>query len=269
MIFSMIEEHRSPGPCLSVVIPAYNEETTLASVVNKLLQLPQLLEVIIVDDCSSDQTAEIGTELANTDSRVSYIRHPCNAGKTKALKTGFAATKGDIVIVQDADLEYDPTEIPLIIQPIVGNYADVVFGSRFMVRKATRVLYYYHYVANKFLTTLSNIFTNLNMSDVETGYKAFRGEIIRNMIINSRGFGFEIEVTAKVAKLGCVVYEVPISCYGRTYQEGKKIGIKDGLEALWLVFRFNLFTTLSASFRQLPELARNPGQPLLRVSEKI
>jgi len=264
----MTEDSQSSSRCLSVVVPAYNEEATLETVVHKLLQLPQLLEVVIVDDCSSDRTGEVATKLANEDSRVSYLRHPHNRGKTEALKTGFAATHGEIVIVQDADLEYDPTEIPLVIQPIVGGYADVCFGSRFMVRKATRVLYYYHFVANKFLTTLSNIFTNLNMSDVETGYKAFRGEIIRNMIITSSGFGFEIEVTAKVAKLGCTVYEVPISYYGRTYEEGKKIVLKDGLQAVWLVFRFNLFTKLGASFRQLPELKRNLGQPLLRVPDE-
>ena len=264
----MTEEPQSNSTCLSVVVPAYNEAATLERVVNKLLQLPQLLEVVIVDDCSSDGTAEVGAKLADTNSRVFYLRHPHNKGKTEALKTGFAATQGEIVIVQDADLEYDPAEIPLVIDPIVSGYADVCFGSRFMVRKATRVLYYYHFVANKFLTTLSNMFTNLNMSDVETGYKAFRGEIIRNMIITSRGFGFEVEVTAKVAKLGCTVYEVPISYYGRTYEEGKKIVLKDGLQALWLVFRFNLFTTLGASFHQLPKLKSIVGQPLLNVPDE-
>src|SRR5947207_9262267 len=169
------------------------------------------------------------------------MRHEKNAGKTAALKTGLQLTTGSIVIIQDADLEYDPEEIPSVIQPIIDGHADVVYGSRFLVRKAARVLYFYHFIANKLLTFLSNILTNLNMTDIETGYKAFRGDIIRSMIISSSGFGFEVEVTAKVAKLNCAVYEVPISYYGRTYEEGKKISYLDGVIELWLVFRFNLF----------------------------
>ena len=242
--------------CLSVVVPAYNEEATLSGVVQKLLMLPDLLEVVIVDDCSTDRTPEIAEGLAAVNSQVKFSRHEKNAGKTEALKTGFAMTRGEIVIVQDADLEYDPNEIPAVIKPILEGHADVVYGSRFLVRKATRVLYFYHYLANKVLTASSNMLTNLNMTDVETGYKAFRGEIIRNMIIKSRGFGFEIEVTAKVAKLGCAIYEVPISYYGRTYEEGKKIGVRDGLQAFWLVFRFNLFCGLRSSFRQVPQIGR-------------
>jgi glycosyltransferase involved in cell wall biosynthesis len=247
---------QEPASYLSVVVPAYNEETTLAGVVQKLLELPYLLEIIIVDDCSSDRTFQIAESLS-INSKVKVTRHQKNSGKTEALKTGFSMTRGDVVIVQDADLEYDPTEIPNVIKPILDGYADVVYGSRFLVRKATRVLYFYHYVANKFLTFTSNMFTNLNMTDVETGYKAFRGEIIRNMIIKSSGFGFEIEVTAKVAKLGCAIYEVPISYYGRTYDEGKKIGISDGLQAFWLVFRFNLFSGLQSSYRQIPKFGKN------------
>lgn len=239
---------------LSVVVPAYNEEATLSTVVGKLLNLPELLEIVIVDDCSRDRTPAICEELASRDSRVKYARHPANKGKTEALKTGFALTRGAIVIVQDADLEYDPTEIADVIGPILDGQADVVYGSRFLVRKAARVLYFYHYLANKGLTFLSNIFTNLNLTDVETGYKAFRGEIIRNMIITSTGFGFEIEVTAKIAKLKCAIYEVPISYYGRTYEQGKKIGFSDGVQALWLIFRYNLFSTVENSFRQLPVL---------------
>jgi len=240
--------------CLSVVIPVYNEESSLAVVVGKLQQIPQLLEIIIVDDCSTDRSAEVARSLGEADSRVRLVQQQKNAGKTAALKTGFALTRGDIVIIQDADLEYDPDEIPLVIKPILDGHADVVFGSRFLVRRATRVLYFYHYIANKFLTFTSNLFTNLNMTDIETGYKAFRGDIIRNMVIVSSGFGFEVEATAKVAKIGCPIYEVPISYYGRTYEEGKKIGVKDGLLALLLIFRFNLFCSLSSAYRQVPKV---------------
>ncbi len=248
----VFDQHNSA--CLSVVIPAYNEEKTLTTIVRKVLTIPQLLEIVIVDDCSTDHTPEIAAELAAKNKQVRLIRQPKNAGKTEALKAGFAATRGEIVLVQDADLEYDPAEIPDVIQPILDGHADVVYGSRFLVRKAARVLYFYHYIANKFLTFTSNTLTNLNMSDVETGYKAFRGEIIRNMIIVSHGFGFEIEVTAKVAKLRCSVYEIPISYYGRTYEEGKKIGFMDGIVAFWFIIRFNLFCGMGASFREVPKL---------------
>lgn len=239
-------------PCLSVVVPAYNEEATLAHVVRKLLNLEALLEVVVVDDCSRDRTPEVCAELSRMDSRVRFTRHAVNRGKTEALKTGFAMTTGSVVIVQDADLEYDPDEIPEVLQPILDGQADVVYGSRFLVRKAARVLYFYHYLANKGLTFLSNLFTNINLTDVETGYKAFRGEIIRNMIITSTGFGFEIEVTAKVAKLGCTMYEVPISYHGRTYEQGKKIGFSDGVQALWLILFYNVFISRKSSFRTLP-----------------
>src|SRR5947207_1186594 len=194
-----------PCPCLSVVVPVYNEEATLASVVRRVLALEHLLEVVVVDDGSADGTAAVAQGLAETDARVRLARHTKNRGKTEALKTGLAQTRGRIVIVQDADLEYDPAEIPEVIRPILRGQAHVVYGSRFLVRRAARVLYFYHYLANKLLTFLSNVLTNLNMTDIETGYKAFRGEIIRNMRITSSGFGFEVEVTAKVAKLGCAV----------------------------------------------------------------
>ena len=240
--------------CLSVVVPVYNEEATLGEVVRKLLKVPCLLEIIIVDDCSTDGTGQLAQQLAETNPQVRVIRHERNAGKTAALRTGFALTTGQIVIVQDADLEYDPAEIYGVIRPILQGHADVVFGSRFLVRRAARVLYFYHYLANKFLTYLSNALTNLNMTDVETGYKAFRGEIIRNLTIVSSGFGFEVEVVAKIAKLKIAIYEVPISYYGRTYAEGKKIVFMDGVMALWLVIRFNLFCSLRASFRELPDL---------------
>jgi glycosyltransferase involved in cell wall biosynthesis len=249
----MSMENRSEPACLSVVVPAYNEEATLGEIVRRVVEVvPRLLEVVIVDDCSTDATPQIARALAAEDARVRYFRHDKNGGKTEALKTGFARTTGEIVIVQDADLEYDPAEIAAVVGPILSGRADVVYGSRFLVRKATRVLYFYHYLANKSLTFASNVLTNLNMTDVETCYKAFRGDIIRNMIITSRGFGFEIEVTAKIAKLKCPVYEVPISYYGRTYEEGKKIGVLDGVAAFWFILRFNLFCGLGSSFRQLP-----------------
>jgi glycosyltransferase involved in cell wall biosynthesis len=245
--------------CLSVVVPVYNEAATLAEVVHKLLKIPCLLEIIIVDDCSTDGTESLAQQLAEQHSQVRLVRHQRNAGKTAALKTGFALTSGEIVIVQDADLEYDPAEIYGVIRPILDGHADVVFGSRFLVRRAARVLYFYHYLANKFLTYLSNALTNLNMTDIETGYKAFRGEIIRSMLIVSNGFGFEVEVTAKIAKLKVAIYEVPISYYGRTYAEGKKIVFMDGVIALWLVIRFNLFCSRRSSFRQLPDLQHKPN----------
>lgn len=259
-------KHQDPdrANCLSVVIPVYNEESTLEAIVERVLNIPNLLEIVIVDDGSTDGTPEIGFQIADTYPQVRFIRNHRNAGKTAVLKQGFLLTKGDIVIVQDADLEYDPEEIPQLIQPIIDNYADVVYGSRFLVRKAARVLYFYHYLGNKVLTFLSNLFTNLNMTDVETCYKAFRGDIIRQMLITSRGFGFEIEVTAKVAKIakmGCAVYEVPISYYGRTYEEGKKIGLKDGLAALWYILYFNLFCGFYRSFRDIPESVARKIKP--------
>jgi glycosyltransferase involved in cell wall biosynthesis len=242
------------GPLLSIVVPAYNEEATLNQVATRLLEVPETGQIIIVDDCSTDATGAIADRLASAHPRIKVVHHTENRGKTEALKSGFAITTGRIVIVQDADLEYDPFEITDVIAPIVEGDADVVYGSRFLVRKSSRVLYFYHYLANKGLTFLSNLFTNVNMTDVETCYKAFRGEIIRNMIITSSGFGFEIEVTAKAAKLGAVIYEVPISYKGRTYEQGKKIGLKDGIAALWYILRFNVFCDLKSSYRTLPKV---------------
>lgn len=240
---------------LSIVVPAYNEEATIQRVLESLLrEIPNVYEIIVVDDGSKDRTAETTELLCAQHPQIHLIRQPRNMGKTAALRAGFAASTGDIVVVQDADLEYDPVDIPGLIQPILEGRADVCYGSRFMIRKASRVLYFRHYMANQFLTFLSNIFTDLNLSDVETGYKAFRGEIIRNMIIETKGFGFEIEVTAKVAKLKCRTYEVPISYYGRTYEEGKKIGMKDGLDAIFYIFKYNLFVGLKQSYTQIPQL---------------
>jgi len=218
-------------------------------IVERVLALPCVFEIIIVDDCSRDATPQIVAALSAADPRVRAIRQQRNQGKTEAVKRGIAESTGPIVIIQDADLEYDPNEIPSVIGPIRDGKADIVYGSRFLVRKATRVLYFYHYIANRSLTLFSNLFTNMNMTDVETCYKAFRGDIIRDMVINSSGFGFEIEVTAKVAKLRQRVYEVPISYYGRTYEEGKKIGLTDGIHALWYIVKYNLLVSRAASFR--------------------
>jgi len=253
---AVLENKMEDSCCLSVVIPAYNEEATLAGVVAEVLKLPQVLEVIVVDDGSTDRTRQICEEQLSHLPRVRIVIQPRNGGKCEALKAGFAISKGEIVIVQDADLEYDPTEIPDVIQPILDGHAEVVYGSRFLVRRSARVLYFYHYLANKGLTLLSNLLTNVNFTDVETGYKAFRGDIIRNMVITSRGFGIEIEVTAKIAKLGCAIYEVPISYHGRTYEQGKKIGFSDGVAALWYILKFNLFCSLDASFLRRPKIRK-------------
>ena len=258
-------EKSADCPCLSVVMPAYNEEATLAAIVGRVIGIPHMLELIIVDDHSSDRTPQIAEELAARHPEIRYIRHEKNGGKTAALKTGFALTRGDVVIVQDADLEYDPHEIADVIAPIIQGHADVVFGSRFIIRKTARILYLTHYLANKALTFISNCFTNLNMSDIETCYKAFRGDIIRNMVITSRGFGFEAEAAAKVAKLKCAVYEVPISYYGRTYDEGKKIGFRDGVAALGYIFRYNLLTSRGRSFK--PAFQILPHEPHLLHAE--
>jgi len=251
--------------CLSVVVPVYNEEDTLATIVDKLLTLPQLLEIVIVDDCSTDKTPEILRRLSEKHKKIQAVRHEKNSGKTEALKTGFRLTRGDVVIVQDADLEYAPEEIPSVIAPILDGHADVVFGSRFLVKKATRVLYFYHYLGNKSLTFFSNLATNINLTDVETCYKAFRGDIIRQMKIQSSGFGFEIEVTAKIAKLKCAIYETPISYYGRTYEEGKKITAWDGVAAVYYILRYNLFCSLKKSFYRMPQFGQKgtTGKPLV------
>jgi glycosyltransferase involved in cell wall biosynthesis len=236
---------------LSIIMPAYNEEKTVESVVRRVIEEVSCdFELIIVNDGSKDRTPEIIERLAADEPRIRTI-HKENGGKASALKEGIAISRGDIVIIQDADLEYDPSEIAHVIQPILDGKADVVYGSRFLVRRAARVLYFYHYLANKVITTISNLLTNLNMTDVETGYKAIRGPIIRAMVLTAHGFGIEIEITAKIAKWKAAVYEVPISYYGRTYEEGKKIGMWDGVMALWYIFQFNLFWTREQSFRQL------------------
>lgn len=226
---------------LSVVIPCFNEIGTIGQVIEAVKASPvKNCEIIIVDDCSIDGTRElIKTKLESQVDRVIY--HPINLGKGAALRTGFTAATGDIVIVQDADLEYDPQEYSIMIQPILDNKADVVFGSRFQSGRPHRVVYYWHQVGNEFLTMLSNMFTNINLTDMETCYKAFRREIIQAIKIQENRFGFEPEITAKVAKMRCRIYEVGISYYGRTYKEGKKIGWKDGFKAIFCIVKYNLF----------------------------
>jgi glycosyltransferase involved in cell wall biosynthesis len=227
-------------PELSVIIPCYNEVGTIQGILDAVTAAAvDDKEIIVVDDCSVDGTREKLRTLSVPGVKVIY--HERNRGKGAALRTGFQEARGAIVIVQDADLEYDPREYPKLIDPIREGRADVVFGSRFAGGESHRVLYFWHYAANKMLTLLSNMFTNLNLTDMETCYKAFRREIIQRIDLREERFGFEPEVTAKVARMGCRIYEVGISYSGRTYAEGKKIGWKDGLRAVWCILRYNLF----------------------------
>lgn len=234
---------------LSVVIPVYNEKKTIREILRRVRAVPINKQIIVVDDCSRDGTRELLREIAEQEPDLTVVFHEVNQGKGAALRTGFKHATGDVVIVQDADLEYEPEQYPELLQPIVEGNADVVFGSRF-IGETHRVLYFWHSVANKGLTLLSNMFTNLNLTDMEVCYKLFRREIIQGITLKSDRFGFEPEVTAKVARFRlpaddgqtrpCRIYEIPVSYHGRTYREGKKIGVKDGFQALYCIVRYAL-----------------------------
>jgi len=229
---------------LSIVIPAYNEEKTIAMIVEKVqaVQLDGIeKEIIVVNDCSSDATGRVLDELVRGQPGLRVFHHVINQGKGAALRTGFQNCTGDWVIVQDADLEYDPNEFALLLDPILQGNADVVYGSRFLGTGAHRVVYYWHSMGNRFLTTLSNMFTNINLSDMETCYKLFKRDVLQRIRIEEPRFGFEPEITAKAVRLKCRIYEVGISYYGRTYEEGKKIGWRDGFRAIWCILKYNLF----------------------------
>jgi len=229
------------SPCLAVVIPVYNEAATITEVVKTVLAQPLVRELIVVDDGSNDGTWAALQSLANPDGRIKLFRHEINQGKGAALRTGFAQVTAPLVLVQDADLEYDPSEYSLLINPILTGKADVVFGSRFMGSSAHRVLYFWHSLGNRILTTFSNMATNLNLTDMEAGFKAFRREVIQKIQIQESRFGFEPEIVAKVSRLGVRIYEVAISYYGRTYAEGKKVGWRDGVSALRCIVKYNFF----------------------------
>lgn len=226
---------------LSIVIPVYNEEATILALVERVLAAAPDLEkeLVIVDDCSRDGTVAKLDTVRNRPG-ITILLHSHNQGKGAALRTGFKAATGDVVIIQDADLEYDPEEYPKLIQPIADGRADVVFGSRFVGSDTHRVLYFWHSLGNRFLTLLSNALTNLNLTDMEVCYKVFRRDILDKITIEEDRFGFEPEITAKVARLRCRVYEVGISYHGRTYEEGKKIGWRDGVRAIWCILKYNL-----------------------------
>jgi glycosyltransferase involved in cell wall biosynthesis len=226
---------------VSIVIPCYNERDTIGQVVQNVRNAPiEDFEIIVVDDCSTDGTvALLQNEVGPMVDRVIYQTH--NAGKGAALRAGFAAAVGEIILIQDADLEYDPRDYAPLLEPILSGNADAVFGSRFMGGRPHRVLYFWHMVGNKFLTLLSNIFTNLNLTDVETGYKAFRSSLLKELDLRENGFGFEPEITARLAAMRCRIYEVGVSYSGRTYREGKKVNWKDGFRAIYAIVRYNLF----------------------------
>lgn len=232
---------------LSVIVPAYNEEKTIWKVLDKLKSVELIggfqKEIVIVNDCSSDNTEGVAKRFIeeNPQMEISYYRHEYNQGKGAALHTGIRRAIGDYIIVQDADLEYDPQEFNILLKPVIEGYADVVYGSRFMGGRPHRILFFWHTIGNKFLTFLSNMFTNLNLTDMETCYKLFRADILKGLVLLENRFGFEPEVTAKISKVPKIrIYEVGVSYYGRTYDEGKKINWKDGFRALYCIVRYGL-----------------------------
>ena len=227
---------------LSIVIPCFNEEKTISKVIDKILKLSEIdKEIIIINDGSTDNTRKILDDLKNRSQIISIHNHDKNEGKGAALKTGFGKSNGDIILVQDADLEYDPNDYQKLIQPFYKTDAQIVYGSRFMGGDYVRLHYFWHFIANKLLTTMTNIFTNLNMTDMETGYKVFKKDCLQNIQLEERGFGVEPELTIKLAKKKYIFYEVPISYSGRSYQEGKKITIKDAFRALYCIVRYSLY----------------------------
>ena len=237
---------------LSVVIPVFNEVGTVANLIQRVADAPLpagigKLEIIAVDDCSSDGSGDVLDQLVVPEREDGYsvslvvLHHEKNRGKGAALRTAFAHVSGDLILIQDADLEYDPSDYPALLDPLVTGQADVVYGSRFLGGGSHRVLFYWHYVGNRFLTMLSNAFTNINLSDMETCYKVFTRDVLDRLSFSSDRFGFEVEFTARVSRLECRIYEVGISYHGRTYADGKKIGWKDGMEAVWCILKFNIF----------------------------
>jgi len=247
---------------VSVVMAVYNERSYIDEIVRRVMDSPLEKELIIVDDCSSDGTRDRLSEIAKgaPGGQIRVFYHPENRGKGAALRTGFAHITGDVVIIQDADLEYDPTEHPKLVTPIAEGKADVVYGSRFAGGEPHRVLYFWHSVGNKCLTLLSNMMTNLNLTDMETCYKVFRSDVLRKLNLTEDRFGFEPEVTARIAELRCKVYEVGISYSGRTYEEGKKIGWKDGVRTLWCILKHGLIKKRAPMRSQSP--AASDSQPV-------
>lgn len=233
---------KNKQPLLSVVIPVYNEAATIAAVIEQVIKSGiENQEIVVVDDKSTDDSAKILNKLKSADKIHRLILRKENGGKGAALRDGFAVATGQVVVIQDADLEYDPSEYKKLIAPILSDKADVVYGSRFAGSEPHRVVYFWHYLANILLTLWSNIFTNLNLTDMETGYKVFRSDIIKKITVEEDSFGIEPEITAKVSKMRARIYEVGISYHGRTYEDGKKIGLKDAFWALWVVVKYNLF----------------------------
>lgn len=228
---------------LSVIIPCYNEEKTIFLIVEKIKKIKNLtIEIIIVDDCSTDTTSDVLKNISQVYPDIKIIRHEHNSGKGSAIQSGIKLVTGNIVLIQDADLEYDPNDYHNLLQPFIETDADVVYGTRFKGGKYIRLHFFWHYLANKILTTITNIVTNLNMSDMETGYKVFKSDIIKSLKLNENSFGIEPEITVKLAKKKYIFYEVPISYHGRSYEQGKKITLKDAFIAIYCIFRYRWFS---------------------------